>query len=58
MTAQVAAETLNPYGFAALAAMAGMFSKEATDKLSELFKNIFKVDKPVKRNDPLDGKDT
>ena len=34
---------LNPYGLAAIAAMAGMFSKQATDKLSELFDTLFKT---------------
>jgi hypothetical protein len=44
---------LNPYGLAAIAAMAGMFSKQATDKLSEVFDTLFKTDKPVDRRDPL-----
>ena len=44
---------LNPYGLAAIAAMAGMFSKQATDKLSELFDTLFKTDNPVERRDPL-----
>ena len=44
---------LNPYGLAAIAAMAGMFSKQATDKLSELFDTLFKTDHPVERRDPL-----
>jgi IPT/TIG domain len=44
---------LNPYGLAAIAAMAGMFSKQATDKLSELFDTLFKTDNPVDRRDPL-----
>jgi hypothetical protein len=48
-----AGSLLNPYGLAAIAAMAGMFSKQATDKLSELFDTLFKTDKPVDRRDPL-----
>ena len=44
---------LNPYGLAAIAAMAGMFSKQATDKLSEVFDTLFKTDSPVDRRDPL-----
>ena len=44
---------LNPYGLAAIAAMAGMFSKQATDKLSEVFDTLFKTDRPVDRRDPL-----
>jgi hypothetical protein len=34
---------LNLYGIAALAGMAGMFSKQATDKLSEVFNTLFKT---------------
>lgn len=34
---------INPYGIAALAALAGMFSRQATDKLSEVFDTIFRV---------------
>lgn len=46
------AENLSPYGIAALAGLAGMFSKQATDKLREVFENLFKTDKPP-RADPL-----
>lgn len=35
-----ATESLNPYGIASMAALAGMFSKQATDKLREIFQNI------------------
>ncbi|MBV9286945.1 MAG: hypothetical protein JO288_03840 [Hyphomicrobiales bacterium] len=48
-----AATVLNPYGLAAIAGMAGMFSKQATDKLSELFDSLFRTSKPVTRADPL-----
>jgi len=44
---------LNPFGLAAIAAMAGMFSRQATDKLSELFDTLFKTDESVERRDPL-----
>jgi hypothetical protein len=44
---------LNPYGFAAMAAMAGMFSKQATDKLREIFDTLFRTNQPVNRADPL-----
>jgi IPT/TIG domain len=47
------ATVLNPYGLAAVAAMAGMFSKQATDKLSEVFDSLFHTSKPVTRADPL-----
>jgi IPT/TIG domain len=44
---------LNPYGIAAIAAMAGMFSKQATDKLREIFDTLFRTRDPVDRADPL-----
>ena len=47
------ATVLNPYGLAAVAAMAGMFSKQATDKLAEVFDVLFHTTKPVIRADPL-----
>lgn len=40
-----AKDVVNPFGFAAIAALAGMFSKQAVDKLKELFDAIFKVSK-------------
>ena len=40
-------ETANPFGFAAMAALAGMFAKEASDKLEEVFQSVFSTsDKP------------
>ncbi len=47
------ATVLNPYGLAAVAAMAGMFSKQATDKLAEIFDSLFHTTKAVTRADPL-----
>jgi hypothetical protein len=47
------ATLISPYGLAAIAAMAGMFSKQATDKLSEVFNSLFQTTKPVPRADPL-----
>ena len=35
--------SVNPYGTAALAGLAGLFSKQATDKLREVFETLFKV---------------
>ncbi|MEA2298938.1 MAG: hypothetical protein QOF77_1874 [Solirubrobacteraceae bacterium] len=35
---------VNPYGIAALAGLAGLFSKQATDKLREVFETLFQVD--------------
>lgn len=48
-----ATDFLNPYGIAAISAMAGMFSKQATDKLRELFDTLFRTQQPVSRADPL-----
>jgi hypothetical protein len=44
---------VNPYGIAAISAMAGMFSKQATDKLREIFDTLFRSREPVNRADPL-----
>jgi hypothetical protein len=44
---------LNPYGIAAISAMAGMFSKQAIDKLREVFDTLFQAREPVNRADPL-----
>jgi hypothetical protein len=44
---------LNPYGIAAISALAGMFSKQATDKLREIFDTLFRTREPVNRADPL-----
>ncbi len=44
---------LNPYTIAAIAGLAGMFSKQATDKLRELFENVLTTKEPTKRSDPL-----
>lgn len=49
------AENLSPYGVAAIAGMAGMFSKQATDKLREVFENLFKTESPPERTDKLQG---
>jgi hypothetical protein len=35
--------SLNIYGFAAIAGMSGMFAKQATDKLREVFDNLFRT---------------
>jgi hypothetical protein len=51
-------ETLNLYGVAALAGLAGMFSKQATDKLREVFENFFKTEKASVRGDKPAQKDS
>lgn len=53
VTGQSGAEQLSPYGVAAIASLAGMFSKQATDKLREIFDNIFQTKAAVERGDPL-----
>ena len=35
--------SVNPYGIAAMAGLAGLFSKQATDKLREVFETLFRV---------------
>jgi hypothetical protein len=50
------AQDINPYGIAALAGLVGMFSKQATDKLSEVFGTLFRSapgEGDAKRQDPL-----
>jgi hypothetical protein len=44
---------MNAYGIAAISALAGMFSKQATDKLREIFDTLFRTQQPVERADPL-----
>lgn len=39
------AQTVSVFGIAAVAGLAGMFSKQATDKLRELFDNLFRTEK-------------
>lgn len=47
-------EATSPYRFAAIAGLVGMFSKQATDKLSELFDTLFKTTELEKRGDKLE----
>lgn len=50
------ANTVDPFGIAAVAALAGMFSKQATDKLREIFDNLFKTEKgDDQRSDKLEA---
>ena len=43
LTTSGGARDINPYGIAALAGLVGMFSKQATDKLSEVFSTLFRA---------------
>lgn len=47
------AEDLNVYGVAAIGAMTGMFSKQATDKLREMFDTLFRTAGDERRSDSL-----
>lgn len=50
------ADNINLYGITALAGMVGMFSKQATDKLSEVFDTMFKTTAgDLKRKEGLDN---
>ena len=44
---------ISPYGVAASAALTGLFSKQATDKLQEVFETLFRTEKKVDRKDGL-----
>jgi hypothetical protein len=44
---------INPYGIGGLAALIGMFAKQATDKLADIFDNLFHSDKDIARSEPL-----
>ncbi len=51
-------DTANPFGFAALGALAGMFAKEASDKLEEIFKAVFRTaEKPPVARPKIDRLD-
>lgn len=43
LVADGSTQDLNPYGIAALAGMTGLFSKQASDKLNEVFSTLFRV---------------
>src|SRR5262249_4161268 len=44
---------INPYGIAGLTALVGMFAKQATDKLAEIFDTLFRSNKNQGRSEPL-----
>lgn len=48
-----AKNVVNPFGFAAVASLAGMFSKQATDKLKEVFDGFFRTEEDADRSDKL-----
>ena len=57
LSAGAGADAVNPFGIAAVAGLVGMFSKQATDKLEELFDTLFHTSGErgdTKRGDKLD----
>ena len=46
-------DPMSPYGLAATAGMCGLFSKQASDKLQEIFEEAFRTKERVERADPL-----
>jgi hypothetical protein len=58
LSAGAGASEVSPFGITAVAALAGMFSKQATDKLRDVFDNLFKTEKgkgDEQRGDKLAG---
>jgi hypothetical protein len=47
------ARNINPFGVAAVSGLTGMFSKQAADKLAEVFTTLFKSQGDVNRKDSL-----
>ena len=55
LSATAGSQSVSPFGVVAIAALAGMFSKQATDKLNELFSTLFKTSEgDSARKDKLD----
>jgi hypothetical protein len=47
------AGAISPYGVAAVTALTGLFSRQATDKLQETFETLFRTQQKVERKDAL-----
>lgn len=52
-SAATEAKNINPFGVAAVAGLTGMFSKQASDKLAEVFSTLFKSQGDEQRKDSL-----
>jgi hypothetical protein len=52
-TGNAATSAISPYGVAAVTALTGLFSKQATDKLQETFETLFRTQQKVDRKDAL-----
>lgn len=50
------ADQMSPYGLAATSCLCGLFSKQASDKLQEIFEEAFRTKTPVQRADPISPK--
>ena len=50
---QADSSSISPYGVAALASLSGMFSKQAADKLKDIFENAFPTKEDARRVDKL-----
>lgn len=48
---------INLYGIMAISGLVGMFSKQATDKLNELFGNLFRTEKDYNKKDSITEED-
>jgi hypothetical protein len=59
LTANSGAENVNPFGVSAVGGLTGLFSKQATDKLREVFQAMFRTEQDDQRADKLqeDGTD-
>jgi hypothetical protein len=53
LSAGATGQDVSTFGITAVAGLVGMFAKQATDKLAELFDDLFKTDKPEARGDKL-----
>jgi hypothetical protein len=53
LSAEASAKEISPYGVCAISGLAGMFSKQAVDKLHEIFDTIFPSEESKKRQDKL-----
>jgi len=54
LTATTSSADINLFGLVAISGLVGMFSKQATSKLGEVFKTMFKTDKEDELKDKLD----
>lgn len=55
LSTDIASENISPFGIGAISGLVGMFSKQATAKLSELFDNLFRTE-PGKGDDERKNK--